>query len=192
MLDAIAKRRSIRRFEDRGVEPELLERLEEAVLRSPTSRNLRPWRFVFVTDQAVLGRLSRRRSRSRQWLADAPLGVVVCGDETVSDCWIEDCSIASASLLLAATDLGLGSCWIQIRGRFAADGRPARGARPGDPGPWRRRHPQSCASWQSVIPPRRSRRTSVTACPGTRSRSGRSRPHEAPGGSKVEGPPRMS
>ena len=46
-------------------------------------------------------------------------------DESVSDCWIEDCSIAATILQLTATSLGLGSCWIQMRGRADADGRPA-------------------------------------------------------------------
>jgi nitroreductase len=43
--------------------------------------------------------------------------VVVCGDESVSDVWIEDCSIAAIIVHLTAESLGLGSCWIQVRNR---------------------------------------------------------------------------
>jgi nitroreductase len=52
------------------------------------------------------------------FLAGAALGVVVCGDSTKSDVWVEDCSVASILLQMAAQSLGLGSCWIQIRQRM--------------------------------------------------------------------------
>jgi nitroreductase len=51
------------------------------------------------------------------FLRDAALGIVVCGDDTKSDVWVEDCSIASIVVQLIAQSLGLGSCWIQIRKR---------------------------------------------------------------------------
>jgi nitroreductase len=54
-------------------------------------------------------------------LKGAGLGVVVCADETESDVWIEDCSIASIILQLTGQSLGLGSCWIQIRKRMHDD-----------------------------------------------------------------------
>jgi nitroreductase len=58
-------------------------------------------------------------------LADAALGIVVLADPLVSDVWIEDASIASLMIQLQAEDLGLGSCWIQVRERFTADGVPS-------------------------------------------------------------------
>ena len=45
------------------------------------------------------------------------MGIVVCADSTKSDVWIEDCSIAAILVQVTAHDLGLGSCWIQIRNR---------------------------------------------------------------------------
>jgi nitroreductase len=125
MLDLLRNRRSIRRYEPRDVEPAFVEQLKEAVLRAPSSRNLRPTRFYFVADPERLADLAHAKSAYGEWLAEAPLGVVVCGDESVSDCWIEDCSIAAAFLQLTASSLGLGSCWVQIRARTHADGRPA-------------------------------------------------------------------
>jgi nitroreductase len=78
---------------------------------------------VFVTDRKVLSALSNAKKSASGFLADAPLGVVVCGDEAVSDVWIEDCAIAAIIGQLTATSLGLGSCWIQMRGRFDSAGR---------------------------------------------------------------------
>jgi len=103
----------------------LIAQLEEAVLRVPSSRNLKPWRFVFVTDKALLQGLAHAKASFGEFIDGAGLGVVVCADAGASDCWIEDCSIAAATLQLVATDLGLGSCWVQIRAREGADGRPA-------------------------------------------------------------------
>jgi nitroreductase len=125
MLDAVRDRRSIRRYQDRPVEPVDIELLQEAMLRAPSSRNLKPWRFVFVTDSALLQELARVRPSFAEQIGRAPLAVVVCADASVSDCWVEDCSIASATLLLAAAELGLGSCWVQIRARQHEDGRPS-------------------------------------------------------------------
>jgi len=121
MLDLLRKRRSIRRYRDEDIEPEVVELLKEAALRSPTSRNFRPWRFVFVTDRGKLAALSRAKESGSSFLAGARLGVVVCADEGESDVWIEDCSIASIILQLAGQSLGLGSCWIQIRLRMHTD-----------------------------------------------------------------------
>jgi nitroreductase len=125
MLDAVRARRSIRRYEDRPVEPAKIDLLQEAMLRAPSSRNLQPWRFVFVTDGETLRALASAKPSFGQWIGGAPLGIAICGDPSISDCWIEDGSIAATIAQLTATDLGLGSCWIQIRGRQHEDGRPA-------------------------------------------------------------------
>jgi len=121
MLDILRKRRSIRRYRDQDIEPEIVELLKEAALRSPTSRNFRPWRFFFVEDRSKLEALSRAKPSGSSFLAGSRLGVVVCADENESDVWIEDCSIASIILQLAGQSRGLGSCWIQIRLRMHDD-----------------------------------------------------------------------
>jgi len=125
MIDAVRARRSIRRYQDRPIEPELVRRLQDAMLRSPSSRNIKPWRLVFVADTAVLQELAHAKASFGEFVGTAPLAVVVCGDSAASDCWIEDCAIAAATLQIAATELGLGSCWVQIRARQHADGTPA-------------------------------------------------------------------
>jgi nitroreductase len=116
-LDLLKKRRSIRQFEDKPVEQEKIDALVEAMLRSPSSRSLNPWKFVVVTDPQVIGELSQSKPHGASFMKNAPLAVVVCADSTKSDVWVEDCSIATFILHLEATDLGLGSCWVQIRKR---------------------------------------------------------------------------
>ena len=122
MLDILRKRRSIRKYRDLEIDRETIELLKEAALRAPTSRGIKPWRFVFVTDKALLEKLSKTKKSGSGFLKGASLGVVVCADENESDVWIEDCSIASIILQLAGLSLGLGSCWIQIRNRETGDG----------------------------------------------------------------------
>ena len=116
-IDLLRSRRSIRKFEDRPVEAEKVDLLVEAVLRSPSSRGVNPWEFVVVTDPAIINRLSTAKPHGASFLANAPLAIVVCADPGKSDVWVEDVSIAAIILHLAATDLGLGSCWIQLRKR---------------------------------------------------------------------------
>ena len=117
MLELMRKRRSIRKFKNDRIAQTTIDDLKEAVLRSPSSRGNRPWKFFFVQDAGVITKLSRCKESGSAFLKDASLAVVVCGDETVSDVWIEDCSIAAIILHLAAESLGLGSCWIQVRNR---------------------------------------------------------------------------
>ncbi len=121
MLDILRKRRSIRKYRDLEIDRETIELLKEAALRAPTSRGIKPWRFVFVTDKALLEKLSKTKKSGSGFLKGASLGVVVCADENESDVWIEDCSIASIILQLAGQSHGLGSCWIQIRNRMYSD-----------------------------------------------------------------------
>jgi len=116
-LDLLRKRRSIRQFEDRPVEKGKIDLLVEAMLRSPSSRSLNPWEFVVVTDPKTISDLSTAKPHGASFLKNAPLAIVVCANPAICDVWIEDCSIASLILHLAAEDLGLGSCWIQIRMR---------------------------------------------------------------------------
>ena len=118
MLDILRGRRSIRRYRDREIEPEKIELIKEAALRSPSSRGINPWRFLFVTDRALLAELSRAKESGSSFLKGASLCVVVCAVEGESDVWVEDCSIAAIILQLAGQSLGLGSCWIQIRKRM--------------------------------------------------------------------------
>ncbi len=116
-IDLLRTRRSIRQFQEKPVEKEKIDLLVESMLRSPSSRSLNPWEFVVVRDPQILGDLSKAKPHGSSFIKNAPLAIVVCGDPAKCDVWIEDCSIAALIIHLAAIDLGLGSCWVQIRMR---------------------------------------------------------------------------
>ena len=117
-LSLIQKRRSIRQYLAKPVEADKIDMLIEAALRSPSSRGFNPWEFVVVTDQDLLEKLSKAKPHGASFLKIAPLGIVVCADPEKCDVWVEDASIASIFIHLAAESMGLGSCWIQIRKRM--------------------------------------------------------------------------
>ena len=118
MITLLRQRRSIRTFLQKRIEAAKIDLLTEALLRSPSSRNICPWEFIFVKESELLQKLSRAKQSGSAFLAKAPLAVVILGDEQKSDVWIEDCSIAAIILQLTAQSLGLASCWVQIRNRM--------------------------------------------------------------------------
>jgi nitroreductase len=120
-LSLIEKRRSIRKFKDEQVEEKTIETLVEVALRSPSSMSRNPWEFIVIDDRDCLKKLSESKPHGSTFLKGAPLGIVVCGDPARCDVWVEDCSIASIFIHLAAESLDLGSCWIQIRERMHND-----------------------------------------------------------------------
>ncbi|MDD4921678.1 MAG: nitroreductase family protein [Bacteroidales bacterium] len=122
LLELLRTRRSIRKFKETQISPELVEQLMHAVLMSPASKRSNPWQFIMVDEPEMLLSLSECKKNGSQLVGHAALAVVVVVDPERSDVWIEDASIASFVLHLEAEDLGLGSCWVQIRERRAADG----------------------------------------------------------------------
>lgn len=125
MLELLRKRRSVRRFTERKVEEDKVELLIEALLRSPSSKGRNPWEFIVVTDPLQLAKLAAAKPKGGTFVGKAPLAIVICADPEKCDVWIEDCSIAAIILQMTALDLGLGSCWSQIRRRHHVDGNTA-------------------------------------------------------------------
>jgi nitroreductase len=122
LLELLRRRRSTRQFTSRPIEADKLKALVEAAVRAPTSRGRNPWEFIVVTDQALLEKLGSAKVHGAALLTGAPLAIVVAADPARSDVWTEDCSIAATLIQLTAEDLGLGSCWVQIRLRQHATG----------------------------------------------------------------------
>lgn len=113
-MQAITSRRSIRRYQDRAVEPEAIEVLLRAAMAAPSAGNQQTWRFIVVTERERLDRLAGT-SPFAGMLAHAPLAIVVLGDtrnEKHPDYWVEDCSAAMENLLLASHATGLGAVWL--------------------------------------------------------------------------------
>ena len=117
MLSLIRKRRSIRRFQDKQIERDKMNKIIQSALLSPSSKNNNPWKFIIIDDKELLVKLADAKMGGSQFLSKAPLAIMVLADPEQSDVWIEDASIATTLVIMTAQDLGLGSCWIQIRER---------------------------------------------------------------------------
>ena len=123
--ELIAKRRSVRKFTDREVPREVVDRILAEALSAPSARNTRTTRFLVVDDPALVARMADMRDYGSAFMKGAPLAIVVLGDTTKSDLWRENAAISATILQLACVDEGLASCWVHI------DGRPRRKDEPG-------------------------------------------------------------
>lgn len=118
----VAKRRSHRRYQKTEIDPEQVQKLLRAALMSPTSRGRQLWQFVAVDNKTDLEKLADVKEQGAAFIKDAAMAIVVLGNPSLNDCWIEDGSIAAISMQYQAEELGLASCWVQVRGRRLSDG----------------------------------------------------------------------
>ena len=123
--DLVQQRRSHRKFTGEEVSAEDVKVILRAGLMAPTSKGQRAWQFVVVDDKQDLEKLSDAKDMGGQLIKGAALAIVVLGDPLQNDCWVEDGSIAAISMQYQIEDLGLGSCWVQMRGRGLSDGTTA-------------------------------------------------------------------
>lgn len=123
--ELISIRRSHRKFTGEPVSEEMLQKILRAGLMAPSSKGLHSYEFVAVTEKEKIEALSHCKAMGADFVAEAPLAIVVLANPEVSDVWVEDASVASTMMLLQAEDLGLGACWVQIRDRKDKEGRSA-------------------------------------------------------------------
>lgn len=123
--ELLKQRKSTRKFTQEPLSGSEVELILQAALLSPSSKNRQPWEFVVVEDRDILQQLSHCKNNSAKLIEQAAVAVVVVGDILQSDVWIEDCSIAAILMQLQAEDLGIGSCWVQVRERESENGMPA-------------------------------------------------------------------
>ncbi|MHB9032583.1 MAG: nitroreductase family protein [Anaerolineae bacterium] len=116
ILDAIFRRRSIRRYADTPVEADKLHLLLEAAMAAPSACNLKPWEFIVVTEPEQVNRLRACIGRTNGRTYNAPAVLVVCGNTGKipwqGDAGQLDCAAAIENLMIAAPALGLGTVWI--------------------------------------------------------------------------------
>lgn len=113
----LVNRRSYRKYSDEPLSGDEVQLILEAALLSPTSKNSHSWEFVVVEDKEMLAKLSRCKAQNAAFIANSALSVVVLGNPLITDVWIEDAAIAAINMQLQAEALGVGSCWVQVRGR---------------------------------------------------------------------------
>lgn len=116
-MKAILERRSIRKYTGEPVAPEQLETLLKAAMAAPSAGNEQPWHFVVIDDRDILFKITDFHPYS-QMLKQAPLAIAVCGDmeglKYEGFFWAQDCSAATENMLIAATEMGLGTVWLGV------------------------------------------------------------------------------
>ena len=116
--ELLMRRRSIRKYTEDEISAEDVKLILEAALVAPTSKNSRPWFFVTIEDKKMLEELSKCKEFGAGSIAKCSLAIAVVVDPMMSEAWIEDASVAATFIQLQAEALGLGSCWVQVRGRM--------------------------------------------------------------------------
>lgn len=119
--DLLMRRRSIRKYTEEEISAEDVKLILEAALVAPTSKNSRPWYFVTVEDKRMLEELAKCKEFGAGSIAKCSLAIAVVVDPMKSEAWVEDASVAATFIQLQAEALGLGSCWVQVRGRMRND-----------------------------------------------------------------------
>ena len=107
-LEAIRKRRSVRKYTGEPIPKKDLEKIVDAGRLAATGSNQQPWDFIVVTDRAMIERLKV----AAEWMDKAAAIIAVMMDPA-SRWWVEDGSAAVENMLIASTALGYGSCWLE-------------------------------------------------------------------------------
>ena len=113
----IIERRSTRKFTEQTISPDDVHKLLQAALLAPTSKNGKSWEFVAIENKDMLRQLSACKDSGAAFLDGCTLAIVVLGNSTITDVWVEDAAIAATYMQLQAEDLGLGSCWCHTHNR---------------------------------------------------------------------------
>jgi nitroreductase len=113
-MDVVRKRRSIRKYKPEGIADDKLTNILEAARLAPSGSNRQSWKFIVVRDKEKMAKLAEACSR-QTWIGDAAAAVVICYPPVkgIDDMRLKrDSTIAAEHIVLAATNEGLGSCWI--------------------------------------------------------------------------------
>ena len=108
-FEVVKKRRSIREYTGESITNEDLEKIIDAARHAASGYNAQPWKFVLVTDREKIKAISQMMS---PWMekSAAMMAVLVNPEAHFA---VQDCSAATQNILLAATALGYGSCWLE-------------------------------------------------------------------------------
>jgi len=116
--DVIEARHSVRKYTDQPVPEDALQRILEAARLAPSACNRQPWHFYVITDKAIREALFTPEKQG--WAAEAPVTIVACSRP--AEAWVRwadnknhadiDMAITFEHIVLAATEEGLGTCWI--------------------------------------------------------------------------------
>jgi len=115
-LEAILTRRSVRKYQQRPVPDELVQKLLAAAMSAPSARNSQPWHYVLIDDRSLLEQVPAINPYA-EMARQAPLAILICADPSLEKSpgyWMLDCAAAAQNMLLAAHALGLGAVWCGV------------------------------------------------------------------------------
>jgi nitroreductase len=114
-MNSLYHRVSIRKYQDKAVEPEKIESMLKAAMQSPSACNQQPWEFYVVTDKERLKKLSEASPYAKM-TANAPAAIVIAYREDIVAPMmaVQDASIATTQLWLECDNQGLGGVWLGI------------------------------------------------------------------------------
>ncbi len=155
--EVLEKRRSIRKYKNTPVPREKLLKILEAARIAPSAGHRQPWHFIVVENKDTIKKLAKQ-----EWAAGAPVMIVGLADQEASPGWcINDLGVAFEHIVLAATDLGLGTCWmgqsnredlvkslLDIPYNFKVVALTTLGVSDETPGPKERKSLDSIVSWE--------------------------------------------
>jgi len=116
VIEAILKRRSIRKYSGEPVDKSEIKDLLIAGMYAPSARNEQPWHFLVIDERSILNKIMEIHPYASM-LSGATHAILVCGDENLElskGYWSVDCAAATQNILLAAHSLGLGAVWLGV------------------------------------------------------------------------------
>ena len=125
LFELAARRRSVRRYGEKHIDDEIISEIMKVALTAPTSFGHKPVEYVVVRDKDMIRKIGACKQMGGSQIngADAVIVVMVkTADKRQAELWIEDGAIASAYILLAVEQYGLGACWVHIRNRMGLRG----------------------------------------------------------------------
>lgn len=115
-MNSIFKRRSIRKYKDKSISDELIEKILRAGMQAPSAINQQPWEFLVIKDKKSRDILAGMSAYSKM-VSSSPVSFILFGRKDkmkAKDFWIQDLSACAENMLLEATELGLGSVWLGV------------------------------------------------------------------------------
>ena len=120
MIDVLRQRHSCRNYLSQPIEAEILDEILEAGRSAPSAQNRQPWRYIVVSDRALIKKLAFHSivGMTNFFIQDAPIVIIACGDTHSSlrfnqqDYYLVDVAISFGQMMLAAWSFGIGSCWL--------------------------------------------------------------------------------
>jgi nitroreductase len=116
-MNAIFKRRSIRKYREEKISDEDITLLLRAAMSAPSAGNEQPWEFIVVRNRESMIKITEFHPFS-QMLHQADTAIIICGNRNYhkypTDVWVQDCSAATENILIQAADMGIGAVWLGV------------------------------------------------------------------------------